>query len=191
MLETIRYNLVNLVNFRGRQTRAQFWPYAAVIIFLTIVGTAAVFVPPIVRDMGRMQRIAAAHPELATIRSGPGTYSITIQGDHPELMPDMGGMLSSMNVVFVAAALLLAAAVARRLHDCGKSGFWGLLPIPFIVFASFAMPRIFTQNPPDTSLFIALFFNNLFYLASLALLVVLLCGATKQEPDHDYADPVR
>jgi hypothetical protein len=36
------------------------------------------------------------------------------------------------------------------------------------------MPRLFAQPEPDIGLFFALFFNNLLYLASLVLLVVLL-----------------
>lgn len=178
MLKTIRYNLTNLTNFGGRETRGQFWPYAAFVVVLAIVGMALVMLPEMADSIARMQRFAAQHPELATVQSGPGSYSISIKGSHPELMPDMAGMMTRMTIVFAVAIALLAAAVARRLHDRGKSGFWGLLPVPFIVFASVAMPKVFTQNPPDMGLFFAVFFNNLFYIASLITLIVMLAGAT-------------
>ncbi len=126
---TIRYNLFNLANFRGRETRAQFWPYVVFVIVLATIGMSLVMVPSMIAEMTRLQRFAAEHPELATIQSGPGSYSISIQGDHPELMPDFGGMMAGMAVVIVVAIALLAAAVTRRLHDRGKPGYWGLLPV--------------------------------------------------------------
>ena len=176
MLGAMRYNIANLANFRGRETRAVFWPYAAFVIIVAIIGIAAMMLPVIADVMERMQRFAAEHPDLATVRSGPGRYSISIRGYHPELVPDMSGTMMRMSIASLIVAALLAAAVVRRLHDCGKSGGWGLLPVPFLLFGSLAIPKVFTQNPPDIILFFGIFINNLLYLVSLVTLIVMLAG---------------
>jgi uncharacterized membrane protein YhaH (DUF805 family) len=180
-IKAIWHNLANLFNFNGRETRSQFWPYVALVVFLLFAGMAAIMLPEMSASMDRMQRFAAEHPEQATVHVGPGSYSISIRGNHPELMPDMVRFMAMMSACFVLIILLLATAVARRLHDRGKSGVWGLMPIPFVVFASIVMPKLFTQfdlNALDLGLFFALFLNNLLYLASLIFLIVLLCGAS-------------
>lgn len=182
-LKAIGYNLANLINFKGRETRSQFWPYVALIIFLSFAGMGAVMLPEMNASMERMQRFAAEHPDQATVEQGPGTYSITIHGNHPELMPDIGGVMTMITVGFVVIIVLLAAAVARRLHDRGKSGAWGLMPVPFIIFACVMMPRIFAQfaqGAPDLGMFFVLFFNNMLYIAALIFLMVLLCGASSK-----------
>jgi len=174
MFKPILYNLANVARFRGRQTRAEFWPYAAFVILLSTLAMALVMVPELVASFERMQRFAAEHPELATIESGPGGQSITIQGYHPELMPDFAGLLAAMGTVLAVAVLLLAAAVTRRLHDCGRTGAWGLIPIPFLAFAAIVMPRLFQDEGFDFSWFFVLLVNNLLYLGALGVLAVLL-----------------
>ena len=102
--------------------------------------------------------------------------------------PDFVGLLRNTGLVFVLAAALLAAAVTRRLHDRGRSGHWGLMPIPFIVISLFAMARLFaafTNDPEvDVRLFLVVFVSNLLYLATLGLLVVLLAGASTPGPNR-------
>jgi uncharacterized membrane protein YhaH (DUF805 family) len=177
---SIRYNLANLLRFSGREGRALFWPYALLVIALDVVAMFALIVPAIGDVLARMQRFAVAHPDQATIDSGPGHYSITIQGYHPELMPDMSFLLAGVAVLALASIVLLAAAISRRLHDCRRPGWWGLLPLPFVALATLMMPRLFagfrTGQVPDMRLFMAMFFNNLLYLVSLALLTILLAG---------------
>ncbi len=181
----IGYNLANLLNFKGRATRSQFWPYVAFVFFLSFAGMGAIMLPEMAASMEQMQQFSKDHPEQATVRQGPGHYSITIHGYHPELMPDFNRVVSLTFIGVAAIILLLAAAVARRLHDRGKSGAWGLMPLPFLGFASALMPMLFAQigqGEPDPSSFMgwffALFINNLLYLVSLVFLVVLLCGAS-------------
>lgn len=174
------YNLTNLMTFSGRENRAQFWPYAGVVFALSFVALAAVMLPEISASMTRMEKFAIEHPDISTIERGPGSYSITIQGYHPELMPDVAHALLLMTPVLFLMIVLLAGAIARRLHDRGKSAFWGLAPIPFLLFAGFAMPRLFALDLADVAailpLFFAVFFNNILYLAALAYLIVLLAG---------------
>jgi uncharacterized membrane protein YhaH (DUF805 family) len=185
---SIRHNLAGLLRFSGRDSRASFWPYAVTVVLLDVAAMALLMVPEMLDSMARMQRFAVEHPELTTVDSGPGHYSITIQGYHPELMPDMSLLFSGVAAIFVATLLLLAAAVARRLHDRNRSGAWGLLPVPFIAFSLATMPRLFagigSGEAPDMRLFGALFLSNALYLVSLALLVVLLAGERSKGPNR-------
>jgi uncharacterized membrane protein YhaH (DUF805 family) len=171
-----------LFEFRGREDRASFWPYAAVAFIITMVVGMIIFVPMMSRSMQAMQQFAAQHPDQAKVTSGPGQYSISIQGNHPEFMP-AGPMALFLAVTFGLAILLFAAAVVRRLHDRGKSGSWGLMPLPFILYSSVQMPRMFasagTATQPDITLFFSIFLSNLFYIVTLIWLMVLLAGPSE------------
>lgn len=167
-----------LLDFSGREDRASFWLYAALAFVIVMIAAAAIFVPMMIHVMGAMQDYAAAHPEQATVISGPGHYSISIQGNHPEFFP-MDSLLLFLGVTFGLALLLYAAAVVRRLHDRGKSGFWGLMPLPFIAYSAIVIATMFGSWPqPDMTLFFSIFLSNLLYLATLIWLIVLLAGAS-------------
>ena len=176
MLLSLRYNLARLTRFSGRESAGRFWPYVSMIVVLAFLGLAAAILPMFADTMTRMQNFAATHPDQATVTPGPGSHSISIQGNHPELFPDITGLIHVMMIGTGIAVLLLAAAVARRLHDRGKTGLWGLLPLPFLFFGLFAMSRVFASTPPDLSLFALLFFNNLIYLGALLFLILQLAG---------------
>jgi uncharacterized membrane protein YhaH (DUF805 family) len=186
VIKSIRHNLANLANFRGRETRSLFWPYFGVVAFLSFVALWFAMLPEIEGSMDRMQRFAAEHPELATVERSSTSYSITIEGHHPELMPDFGRIGVVLSGVVALAVLLLAAAVVRRLHDCGKSGAWAIAPVLFLGLGLSLMPILFSQNPPNLTLFLALFLNNILYLASLVYVVVLLAG-TSMKDDNRFA----
>lgn len=182
MIESIKYNLGNLFNFSGRQTRASFWPYVFMIIFLGMSAWIMVFIPELMGTMQRMQRFAAEHPELATVEQGPGHYSIQIEGYHPELMPNLQKLFPAMGIIVAVSVVLLAAAVSRRLHDRNMRGWIGLIPVIFLSIGLVMLPKIFDSfiaavpdEMPDMSHFALLFLNNAIYLASLAFLVVQLC----------------
>ncbi|EIZ80405.1 hypothetical protein WSK_0963 [Novosphingobium sp. Rr 2-17] len=147
-----------------------------------------IMVPTLTSSLARMQQFAVQHPEQSTVISGPGHYEVRIEGNHPELMPDMSGIAGAMIGVSAIAILLLAAAVSRRLHDTGRRGWWGLLPLPFL-FAGFVfMPRLFAQvsdgASPDMGLFGLLFLNNMVYLGSLAVLVILLAQPEQRQANR-------
>ena len=156
-----------------------------------MIAGMVIFLPMMVRSMHAMQEFAAQHPEQATVTSGPGQYSISIEGNHPEFMPAVS-MALYLGVTFGLAIMLYAAAIVRRLHDRGKSGLWGLMPLPFILYSSIQMPRVFasagTAVQPDMTLFFSIFLSNLFYIIALIWLIVLLAGQSAPEPDHSRTD---
>jgi uncharacterized membrane protein YhaH (DUF805 family) len=174
LLTSVRYNLARLVVFSGREGLALFWPYAAGVLVLLMVAMQAVILPSILDTMVRMQRFAAQHPDQATVTSGPGSYSISIRGDHPELMPDFHPFFGAVTVGVVAVIILLAAAVSRRLHDRGRTALWAVLPLPFLTFGLARFGSLFdgakSGRPFDLPLFFLLFANNFVYLAMLAVL---------------------
>jgi uncharacterized membrane protein YhaH (DUF805 family) len=175
-----------LFDFGGREDRASFWPYAAVALGITVVAGMIIFVPMMARSMQALQQFAAQHPDQATITSGPGQYSISVQGNHPKFMP-AESMALFLAVTFGLAILLYAAAVVRRLRDRGTSSFWGLMPLPFIVYSSVQMPRMFASigagAEPDMTLFFSIFLSNMFYIITLISLIVLLAGPSKFPPN--------
>src|SRR4051794_22734658 len=97
-------------------------------------------------------------------------------------------MATYLGVSFGLAILLYAAAVTRRLHDRGKSGAWGLMPLPFIIYSSIMMPMMFGSfgngTQPDMALFFSIFLSNMLYIITLIVLIVLLAAAGEPQPNR-------
>jgi uncharacterized membrane protein YhaH (DUF805 family) len=184
-IDSIRNGFTGLLRFSGRDPAGRFWPYVGVVIGLFFAAAAATMGPIMNGAFARMQAFAAEHPDQATVTRGPGSYSIQIHGNHPELMLDVTPFFTVMQIGCAVAVLLLAAAVTRRLHDRGRRGWWGLVPLPFLVVGMTAFPRLFKttlageMTPDSLRVFGLMFANNLLYLGSLALLVILLAGASQ------------
>lgn len=191
----IGFNLANLFNFKGRSRRSVFWPYAAFVLIALVASIMALTMIALTTNVEPIQRFAAEHPDQVTVERGPGHYSTTIRGEHPELDPVIAAMFLQLSIVLAVIISLFAAAISRRLHDRGMSAFWGLLPVPFIVFALIAMPILagdFSGPTPNLGLFAALMLNNFSYLISLVVLIVLLCGrGTKGENRYGPEPPRR
>lgn len=184
---TLKQHFARLFDWTGREDRASFWPYAAVVFVIIMVAGMVIFVPMMSRSLHAMQEFAAQHPDQATVTSGPGQYSISIHGDQPGFVP-AGLVVVYLVVTFGLAVLLYAAAVVRRLHDRGKSGFWGLMPLPFIIFSSVQMPRMFASvargGQPEMTVFFSIFLSNLLYIITLIWLIVLLAGQSDPRPNR-------
>lgn len=187
-MASIRFHLANLFRFSGREGVASFWIFAGCVIGLAFAAMMAVMVPMMTSTFARMQAFAEAHPDQATVHQGPGSYSITIEGHHPELMPDFGAFTGAFAVIVAVFIVLLAAAVVRRLHDRGKSGAWGLLPLPFLAAGFILMPRLFSSAEPDMGLFGYLFLNNMIYLGLLVFLIIRLAKPGDRESNR-YGEP--
>ncbi len=189
-LAALRHNLGALGQFSGRTSRDQFWPYAGVVLGLLVLSTAILMVNEIAPLLGKMIRFVEAHPDQGRIVRTATSISVQVYGYHPELMPDFERIIGGMALVFAPALAALAAAVARRLHDVGWSGLLGLAPLPFLAFGLWAFKRVAAsfEGGPDLGLMMALFANNLVYLASLAGLVVLLTRSGAPEPNR-YGPP--
>jgi uncharacterized membrane protein YhaH (DUF805 family) len=158
-----------LLDFKGREDRASFWPYAALVYGIMMVGSFAAMMPT-------MQSAMNAANEAAT-------------GNNTAPFPDIGFFFDAMMIMTLIVVVLYAAAVARRLHDAGLSRLWGLMPLPFLFFGLVRMRRFFVDIPtaqPDMSQFNQIFFNNLIYILTLIALIVLLARRSVAAPNaHD------
>ena len=186
----------NMIRFSGRDTRGQFWPYAGVVFALVFFGFGIVMSLVMNEMFAGMQAFAAEHPEAATVHASPGSYSISIDASHPDA-PELnfGPFLATLTAMVLACVVLLAAAVSRRLHDSGRRAYWGLMPLPFLLFGLTAFPAVITQvsasGEPDLGLFFLLFLNNLLYLVALASLIVLLVLGGTAGPNRFGPEPAR
>jgi uncharacterized membrane protein YhaH (DUF805 family) len=175
-------HLRSLARFSGREKRQPFWLWVFVVVAVATISWMAVFLPVVIGAFGRMEQFARRHPDQVTRTVGPGSYSIQVHGNHPELMPDGTLLIPAISVISLVAIVLLAAAVARRLHDSGRSGWWGVIPVPFliagfavisVVFSSFDQTATSDGEPGAAffGYFALMMINNLLYFAALGLLV--------------------
>ncbi len=172
MLTSLRHNLTSLTRFSGRDRRRLFWPYAASVVALGFVAIGVLNVLTFAALFGQASPEATPRDDLAVL--APIFWTLRL------------GVL--------AIVALLAAAVVRRLHDRGRSGLWALPTPAFLGLAVILFPiafgQLLIQDPPPTwalALFGALFINNVAYLASLLMLLILLvkdsdAGANRYGP---------
>jgi len=117
VLGSIKYNLTNLLNFKGRDARQTFWFY---VLFLVVIQYAVGMVIAMPMMGGIMKGAFVAAQQGAT---GADMNA--------RVMSQMAGyMRTSMTlstIVSLTAGLLLLASFARRLHDSGKPGWISVL----------------------------------------------------------------
>jgi uncharacterized membrane protein YhaH (DUF805 family) len=62
------------------------------------------------------------------------------------------------------------------------------MPLPFIIYSSIQMPRMFasvgTATQPHMMLFFSIFLSNLFYIITLIWLIVLLAAPSESGPNR-------
>ena len=179
IFDDISYNIKNIGKFSGRESVGKFWRYVGVVIGCYMMGSFALIIPLFVGAFERMEKFAAEHPDQTTVSSSPVSYQITVHGSHPELMPDIMPFFTINAAGCVLIVVALAAAVARRLHDSGHSGWFGALPLPFLAAGLVGFMKLWHSvsgmaSQPDMRLFGALFANNVAYLGSLGFLIFLL-----------------
>lgn len=155
-----------VLTFSGRDSRRQFWPLPIFLYIASIFGSQ-IFV------------------------------TLTMMSDaRASIIPDMRLFATVIAISAVIAVLLLAAAVTRRLHDTGRSGWWGLMPLPFLAFSLAVFPRLFDMTSsadkevPDNFFptFGLIFANNVIYIILLVVLITLLC--LKSSPgDNRFGPP--
>jgi len=161
--DSVRHGLRNLVEFRGRDNRARFWPFAGVVVGVVLVVGNAVSVVLFVLTAVLVQRTSTD-----SLDSGEPVFAVAV---------------TAFMVVTAAGAaatiVLLAAAVTRRLHDRDLRGAWALVPVLLLgtAFTFFARLIGTFEEEPDPLLFAAGFINNLVYLASVVALTWQLARA--------------
>ena len=146
---SIRHGLRHLLDFRGRDGRALFWPYAGCVLGVWFVLGNAMF-------LGVMSWGVAQDLPYTTVVS---------------LFFVVTAAAGALLVVFIAAA------VNRRLHDRGMRGTWALVPLVLLIsgFSLMSQLPLSASDPePDLTLSLVVFANNAVYLACIVVLVLVL-----------------
>ncbi len=140
-----------LADFKSREDRVSFWPYAALVLAILIVSGWVAMIPLLLGFQ------SADQPNQFTFEAVARVYIV---------------------VTFGLAILLYGAAMVRRLRDSGRSGLWALMPVPFIAYSGFAMSQFFgsVENGSESSAtsFNGIVVSNGFYMLTLLALIVLL-----------------
>lgn len=192
-MRAISRGFTSLFRFGGRDSPGQFWPYAAVVFVMGFVvmgfGMATAMEPLFEQAILAAQQ----NPDSVHVTQSPTHYSVQIEPG-AGFAPDFSNFFLTLGAGAALLIGLLAAAVTRRLHDRGLSGFIGLVPVVFLVTGLVGMQRLmaaFDSPDFDERLFFLIFLNNLIYMASLAGLVILLIlpGQPRRNAYGDPADP--
>jgi uncharacterized membrane protein YhaH (DUF805 family) len=177
-----------LASFKGREDRESFWPYAALVLGIVTVAGALMALPIIAWLIQATPPFDSPHPGDMNVFADPGDFSIPAQEPGAGPVLPVGFLTAYLAATFGLAVLLYAAAVFRRLHDCGKSGAWGLLPLPFLAYTLVQSVRMFDSlsrgDQPDPALFLTTAASNILCWAALLALVVLLASPSDPAPNR-------
>ena len=193
MLGSIKYNLANLLNFKGRDARQTFWFY---VLFLFIIQYAAGMLIAMPMMGGMMKGAFSAAQQ--------GVNEAELQA---RMMAQMAGyMRTSMTlsaVVSVIAALFLLAAFARRLHDSNKPGWIAFVTLAMsftaqvLIWSKMGEVIAAMTSTPGGDVTSALAIQSKVIGASAlswaAILVVIICGVlpSTKGPNRYGTAPVR
>ncbi|KHK91486.1 DUF805 domain-containing protein [Novosphingobium malaysiense] len=113
MLEAIRYNLTNLANISGRDSRSTFWFY---VLFLMIVYAVISF---------GLSFVAGGALVMDAVHSARGGADDAAIQQH--VISRMGNMIRismwGSAIMYFLMTMLLAASFTRRLHDSNRPGW--------------------------------------------------------------------
>lgn len=165
MMAALTRSFRMVATFSGRDSRSQFWPLP-IFLYIAAMFLPQLFIAPIMVDSTRQN-----------------------------IMPVMHSIMMVTSITMMIMIVLLAAAVTRRLHDTGRRGWWGLMPLPFLAFSMVAFPKLSepleneTEVPADFfGSFGLMFASNLIYIVLLIVLITLLC--LKSSPgDNRFGPP--
>jgi uncharacterized membrane protein YhaH (DUF805 family) len=183
IVRSIGRGFAQMLSFRGRDSNAQFWPYALAVIVIVAFGTAIALDAPMRAASQTMIGYLVAHPGQGSVQVGANGASVTIHGFPPELTTVLWPTFLPIVGALLAAMALLAAAVIRRLRDGKRAIFWAGPPVLFAAVASYLFPTFFGPEPPNVGVFFILFANNVLYLIFLIRLIVLLAGPSVAPPE--------
>lgn len=198
LVASIKRGFSNLTRFSGRDSRSQFWPYAIFTYFAQTAIGIVVALPIMMAPFENLQRLALEQQMRAETMSDSGSPAAEIPPPLPaDIFPDMTSFFWVCGILAVLLIAFMAAAVTRRLHDTGRSGFWGLVPLPFLATGFLLFPKLFAaavdqapEMPSDeiTRWMLMLFANNLIYILLVITLIVFLALPERDE-DNRYGPP--
>lgn len=193
MFHIVTRGLRRITDFKGRDTRAQFWPYALTVAFVGFVGILMVMIPEAIRMVSAMQAVAIADPESVTVVTSPTSYEMRVDAEAMDFVPNSSLIFGLIGLVIATVVVLSGAAVCRRLHDRGLSGFWGLIPplLYAIAFTGVVMvfPSWMTSGEPDIGVFMLIWLTGMLSYAALFVLVIVLALRGTRGPNRFGPNP--
>ncbi len=191
-MKPIRNGLAGLLRFSGRDRRATFWLYALAVVGVFMVLGNALLAPIALDVVAGAEHASVDQPASPPVEPPGEDMIMVVEGGVPGL-PDFRPFFLVTILTAVATVVFLAAAVSRRLHDSGRSGLWGLMPLPFLTASLIGFPIMMSGfvSPagPDFSLFGLLFVSNLAYMTTLVVLIVLLSLRGTAGPNRFGEEP--
>lgn len=175
MRNTIKWHLAHLTRFAGREARGVFWPYVGMVVLFQIALSWVLMIPVVMVVARNLQDFVQIQEDQMAMGADSGSAAVAAEQMQAHLLPLFGWIMLLSAVMFAVVLVLLSAAVARRLHDSGRAGIWGLLPLPFLVISNGLMMWLFSGGvAPGTGPFMLLFGCNALYLMFLLVLIVFL-----------------
>jgi uncharacterized membrane protein YhaH (DUF805 family) len=190
--------LADIFNFNGRMALHDFWPYAITVV-LFLYGVSSVLAiwlqVEIAQRMGSGVWFEDTYDQEVIQRQAEQTLA---------LMNELFRFFIPYAAISLALHIIpLAAAIVRRLHDAGRTGWWVLMPLPFSVYGIYLMGNAFSRIPaivnaereaPVIFAFVLEIFVvigvSLLWLAALITLIILLCGRSSPKGDRYGPPPV-
>lgn len=124
MLKAIKHGLTNLINGQGRDARQAFWFYILFVFLINFGIGMTVSIPMTMQAMMIGMQQGMAHP------GDPVAAQAAVQA---AMAQNMAAFMPALMWTSLASGLILLlatpAAVVRRLHDSGLSGWWVLIPV--------------------------------------------------------------
>jgi uncharacterized membrane protein YhaH (DUF805 family) len=122
---SIRHGFDNLLNFSGRDTRAQFWPYAVLLLVLHGAVAFLIIVPGVIFAALTLQRSGEFDPPI-----------------DPAVAPNFAPQAFALCIVAAVYFALIVAALARRRQDRDIIEAAGALSLPLIALVVALSPRL-------------------------------------------------
>jgi uncharacterized membrane protein YhaH (DUF805 family) len=172
-VQSIISGILNILNFSGRTTRGDFWPFA-LLVYFGVFAVASIFFMP---DTTYVCDGAAMARGAVDACTGPADGTAVLQS-----------LLVHGMIVEVITFGLLSAAITRR--DVGKSAAIALLYIAvelsLLAFTTLNMEKLLTDPVAATTL---LWFSKPYTILSYALgLYLLYLLAQRGDARHNRYD---
>jgi uncharacterized membrane protein YhaH (DUF805 family) len=176
LLASLRHGLAGLGDFRGRDDARTFWPYTLLVVAVLASLWTFLTAPYLETLQQKVFHYAVAHPDQTSIAVGSNGVEVKVYGAPPGLLSGATPLIVIGGITALVAVVLLAAAIARRLRDRGRSPAWALLPLIFggIGYLSFAM--LFGNYGYSSAAAAFAFFSGFAYIVSGFVLILMLAG---------------
>jgi uncharacterized membrane protein YhaH (DUF805 family) len=164
-INSVKYCILNIFNFKPRGSRSEFWFYAVFMVLFTIF-----MLFPFEYVSNRLESFDSLRTEFSD------TGFTTLEKIYYILL-----------LSFWLPFLPLPAAIARRLHDIGRSGLWQLLPFLWVII--FFIVALALGAEFGGVLYIV-FMGTLVGLPVLSTFLILFWLSKKGQPEPNKYGPV-